>query len=232
MSERHLTEIGGSMKIRIIAAAAGCALACVIASRLAMPASNSVFHDKPAGPRSLPADNLPPFGMLDDNGHLIPIPVLPAGAALHGGPGTPPESTASGPSLDQAIGAARQALDACSKSGYRTGVTVIDSAGEARAMLTADGSDGSHVFVAMRKALTALTFKMPSSEASKRVSTDQTLLARVTPNMFVVGGGLPILQRGEVIGAIGVSGGGGEPIGHQDEVCATAGLKYLEEKLR
>jgi uncharacterized protein GlcG (DUF336 family) len=228
----HLTEFGETVKIGIIAAATGCALAWAVVSQLAISAANSVFHDQPAGPRSLPADNLPPFGMLDDAGHLIPIPTLPAGAALHGGPGSPPESTAPGPALDLAVEAARAALDACSKAGFRTGVTVVDSVGEARAMLTADGSDGSHVFVAMRKALTALMFKMPSSEASKRVANDPTLLGHVTPNMFVVGGGLPILRRGEVIGAIGVSGGGGEPIGHQDEVCAAAGLKYLEAKMR
>jgi uncharacterized protein GlcG (DUF336 family) len=187
-------------------------------------AADAVFHDKPASPQSLPADNLPPFGMLDANGKLIPTPPIPAGG-LHRGPGSPPESTARGPSLEQATVAARAAIDACSASGYRVGATVIDSAGEARAMLTADGSDGSHVFVAMRKALTALEFKMPSSRASEAVPKDSALLARVTPAMFVEGGALPIVAGHEIIGAIGVSGAGGEPIGHQDEVCAAAGLR-------
>jgi len=112
--------------------------------------SASPFHDKPDSPRSLPGDNLPPFGMLDDAGQLIPTPVIPA-SLLHRGPGAPPESTARGPLLGLAVEAARAAVAACLKSGYRTGVSVIDSVGDARAMLTADGSDGSHVFVAMRK---------------------------------------------------------------------------------
>jgi hypothetical protein len=46
--------------------------------------------------------------------------------------------------------------------------TVVDSSGEARAMLTANGADGSHVFVAQLKALTAATFKMPSAEMLSR----------------------------------------------------------------
>jgi uncharacterized protein GlcG (DUF336 family) len=190
---------------------------------------DSVFHDKPASPRSLPADNLPPFGMLDEQGHLVPVPPMPAGG-LHRGPGSAPESTAAGPNLTVSIDAARRTVEACAAAGYRIGATVIDSSGEARAMLTADGSDGSHVFVAMRKAITALAFKMPSSEARALVDKDKAQLAHVTPNMFVEGGAVPITVNGKVIGAIGASGAGGSPIGHQDEVCAIAGLKAITGK--
>ena len=166
-------------------------------------------------------------GMLDAQGNLVPVPDIPA-SALHRGPGAPPESTAAGPNLKLAIAGARAAITACAAQGYRVGVTVIDSAGEARAMLTADGSDGSHVFVAMRKAITALAFQMPSSQADTEVHQDKSLLKRVTPAMFVEGGALPILANGQVIGAIGVSGAAGAPIGHQDEVCAAAGLKKMQ----
>ena len=86
-------------------------------------AAESPFHDRPASPRSLPADNLPPFGMLDDNGNLVPRPPMPAGA-LHRGPGAEAESTAPGPSLSQAIEAARAAVDTCAASGYRVGAAV------------------------------------------------------------------------------------------------------------
>ena len=195
------------------------ALALLAALGSATPSwADSLFHDKPASPQSLPADNLPPFGMLDAQGNLVPVPDIPA-SALHRGPG---------PNLKLAIAGARAAIAACAAQGYRVGVTVIDSAGEARAMLTADGSDGSHVFVAMRKAITALAFQMPSSQADTEVHQDKTLLKRVTPAMFVEGGALPIRLNGQVIGAIGVSGAAGAPIGHQDEVCAAAGLKKLQ----
>jgi uncharacterized protein GlcG (DUF336 family) len=195
-------------------------------------AAEGPFHDKPASPRSLPADNLPPFRMLDDSGNLVPLPVMPPGAGMHRGAGAPPESTAAGPSLVLAVEAANAAIAACNETGYRIGVAVIDSAGEARALLTANGSDGSHVFVAMRKALTALEFRMPSSEASDAVPKDKALLARVKPNMFVMGGAIPIMHGDSVIGAIGVSGAGGIPFGHQDEVCAAAGLQKIKARLK
>jgi uncharacterized protein GlcG (DUF336 family) len=189
------------------------------------------FGDKPDSPRSLPADNLPPFRMLDAQGNLVPLPALPP-EGLHHGPGAAPESTARGPSLALALEAAEAAIGSCRSKGYRIGVSVIDSAGEARAMITADGADGSHVFVAMRKALTALAFEMPSAKAADLVAGDKSLLARIKPNMFVMGGALPIIVNRETIGAIGVSGAAGMPFGHQDEVCAAVGLVRIQNRLK
>jgi uncharacterized protein GlcG (DUF336 family) len=96
-------------------------------------------------------------------------------------------------------------------------------------MVEAEGSDGGHVYVAVRKALVALAFKMPSSKASEVVPADNALLARVTPNMFVMEGAVPLMAGNEVIGAIGVSGAAG---GNQDEVCAIAGLNKTRERLK
>lgn len=189
------------------------------------------FGDKPDSPRSLPADNLPPFRMLDAQGNLVPLPALPPGG-LHHDAGAGPESTARGPTLALALEAAQAAIDACRSRGYRIGVSVVDSVGEARAMITADGADGSHVFVAMRKALTALATEMPSAKAADLVANDKALLARIKPNMFVMGGALPIMVNRETIGAIGVSGAAGMPFGHQDELCAAAGLTKIQNRLK
>jgi uncharacterized protein GlcG (DUF336 family) len=194
-------------------------------------AAEGPFHDKPASPRSLPADNLPPFRMLDADGNLIPLPDMPPGG-LHRGAGAPAESLARGPSMNLAIEAARAAIETCRAEGYRVGVSVIDSVGEARVMLTADGSDGSHIFVATRKALTALAFEMPSSKAAEAVLKDRAMRARIAPNMFVMGGALPIIVNHSTIGAIGVSGAAGMPFGHQDEICAQAGLREIQNKLK
>jgi uncharacterized protein GlcG (DUF336 family) len=177
------------------------------------------FHDVPSGPRALPGDNLPPFGMKDDQGHVPGPPPLPPGATMPG-PGGPPESTAPTPGLDQATHLARTAIDACTTAGYRTGAAVVNAAGEAVVLLNAPGSDGSHGFVAMRKALVALAFARPSSEVPA-LGDDR----RITAAMFVEGGAVPIRRNGQIIGAIGVSGAAGTPIGHRDELCAEAALK-------
>jgi uncharacterized protein GlcG (DUF336 family) len=189
--------------------------------------------DKPASPRSLPTDNLPPFGMLDDNGHLIPVP-SPAEMARAAGSDhapAPPRAAAPGPSLDLATEAARAAVDACAKQGVAIAAAVVDSEGKPRAMMMAEGSIGS-VFVAMRKAVAAQTFRIPTSELGAKVQKDTALLARLTPVMFISGGGLPIWRGNELIGAIGSSGAHGEgPIGQLDEVCARAGLDKIKDRL-
>jgi uncharacterized protein GlcG (DUF336 family) len=191
--------------------------------------------DKPASPRSLPTDNLPPFGMLDDNGHLIPVPspaeMARAAASEHHPPALP-RAAAPGPSLDLATKAVRAAVDACAKQGVAIAAAVIDSEGKPRAMMMAEGSIGS-VFVAMRKAEAALTFRIPTSELGVEVQKDQALLARLTPVMFISGGGLPIWRGNQLIGAIGSSGAHGEgPIGQLDAVCARAGLEAISPDLR
>jgi uncharacterized protein GlcG (DUF336 family) len=181
------------------------------------------YLDKPVGPRSLPGDNLPPFGMLDDSGKLPPYPQTPAGAAeMHA---RKAESTVAGPSLDVAIAGARAAIAECRRVGAYGAATVVDVAGDARAMLSAVGADGSHVFVAQRKAITALEFEMPGIKVMKlAMAGDPKTLSRVTPNMFVQFGSYPITLKGKVIGAIGYSGG-------LDEPCVIAGLKEIEKQL-
>ena len=208
--------------IRTLGAAAGLA-ALVLVTAGAACAATGPFGDRPAGPQSLPGDNLPPFNMLDEHGRLKPMPKLEV--PLHGPPGGRPESTAPGPPLEAASRMALAAVRACSADGYRVGAAVIDSAGEARAMLTADGADGSHVFVAMRKAITALTYRAPSSQVSGLLDQGRAPRAKLTPAMFVMGGAVPIVRQRRVIGAIGVSGAAGAPPGSRDEACAAAGLR-------
>ena len=190
------------------------------------------FHDRIAGPLALPGDRLPPFAMLGEDGKIaLEPPPLPPGVALPQ-PGGPPESTAPGPGLDQSLRMARAAVQACGKAGFRVGVAVVDSLGEARAMITADGADGSHVYVGQRKAIVALAFDQPSSQANLLLRHDSSQMGKVTPAMFVEGGAVPIRRGGKLIGAIGDSGAAGIPIGHQDEVCAIAGLRAGEAKGR
>ena len=96
-------------------------------------------------------------------------------------------------------------------------------------MVESNGSDGGHVYVAVRKALVALALKMPSSKGTEAVKADPSLLSRITPQMFVMEGAVPIYVGSELIGAIGGSGAAG---GNADEVCAVAGLEKIKDRVR
>jgi uncharacterized protein GlcG (DUF336 family) len=205
-------------------------IACILAAFVIFACAQAPISrppDKPASPASLPGDTLPPFGMLDNNGKFTPPPHRPPGTTARPAP-RPPVSTR-GPSLDLAIEGARAAVDTCAAPGFYVGASVIDTSGQPRAMIEAEGSDGGHVYVAVRKALVALAFKTPSSKSADAVEAHKTLLARVTPNMFLMEGAVPITVGSEVIGAIGASGAAG---GDQDEVCAIAGLNKIKDRLK
>jgi uncharacterized protein GlcG (DUF336 family) len=51
---------------------------------------------------------------------------------------------------------------------------------------------------------------------------------RNLPRVIAAGGGLPIEAGGQVLGAIGVSGG---PGGEADDACAEAGIKAIADAI-
>ncbi|MGB6310037.1 MAG: heme-binding protein [Steroidobacteraceae bacterium] len=133
------------------------------------------------------------------------------------------------PSIDLMLEAAKAIVGAC--KGYHVGVSVIDSAGTPKLYYIPDGTDGSHAYTGFRKAYTALTFKMPTSQVGALTRTDPSVAARIKSdtNLLTFAGGLPLTVGGEVIGAIGVSGA--EPSA-KDEECALAGIGKIKDRLK
>jgi len=130
-------------------------------------------------------------------------------------------------SADMALTMVRGALEKCRADNYRVSVHVLDVDGQVKASARDDGSSEVNYEVSRRKAYTALTYKRPSSEMEKAMSTMSA--GRIIPDTFMVGGGLPVKVGSDTIGAIGV---GGAPGSDKDEACAAAGLAKIADKLR
>lgn len=143
----------------------------------------------------------------------------------------PPAPPARGPSLALALEAAQVAVSTCTANGYKTAVSVVDSAGVLKALLAADGASQRGVESSQAKAYTSITFKLPSGEVAKQVETDADLKARLAadPKQRARAGALPLFVNGELIGAIGV---GGAPGSEKDEACAQAGLDKVKDRLQ
>jgi uncharacterized protein GlcG (DUF336 family) len=107
-------------------------------------------------------------------------------------------------------------------------VSVIDSAGQPRVSLTADGATGGHTYTAVRKGLAALAFKVPTSQVAAKLAADKSAAAMVKPNMMTWAGAVPLMKGGKVIGAIGGSGASSQ----QDEKCAQAGADKIKARLK
>jgi uncharacterized protein GlcG (DUF336 family) len=104
-------------------------------------------------------------------------------------------------------------------------VAVADEAGDLKAFMRMDGAPKLSIEIAQNKAYTAASFSMPTHAWFDFIKDDPPLLHGVThtPRLVVFGGGFPIKLEGEVVGAIGLSGGHYS----QDMECARAGLKAI-----
>lgn len=172
----------------------------------------------PRDPLSLPSDNLPPSMATI----LGPPPVINPNMQRPPPPLAPP--------LALAIKAAQAALTQCHSEGFEVGVAISNSIGGMVVGIQAEGAFPGRAYNAVRKNLVSLEFGMPSMKVREKLRAgDFATLARVKPNMTLLGGALPLYSDGKLIGAIGVSGA---PKGEIDEVCAAAGAAVFGQALK
>ncbi len=109
--------------------------------------------------------------------------------------------------------------------GCKQNVAVVDDGGNLAAFGRMDGAPILGVEGCQRKAFTAL-FGLGTEELYNWVKDDQSLVVGLShfARATMVGGGLPIIVDGSVIGGIGVGGGSVE----EDVTCAQAGLTEFE----
>lgn len=106
-------------------------------------------------------------------------------------------------------------------------IAVADEGGSLKAFSRMDGAALLAVQIAQDKAYTAVAFGMPTDQWYDFIKDDPPLALGVpgaVDRLIIFGGGYPIKVDGQVVGAVGVSGG------HytQDMAVAQAGLKALE----
>jgi uncharacterized protein GlcG (DUF336 family) len=130
-------------------------------------------------------------------------------------------------SIDAAM--AEKAVGAAAKKAadlnLKMCIAVADEAGDPKAFLRMDGAPKLSIDIAQNKAYTAASFSMPTHAWFDFIKDDPPLLHGIThtPRLTVFGGGFPIMLKGDMIGAIGLSGG------HytQDMECARAALQAI-----
>jgi glc operon protein GlcG len=84
-------------------------------------------------------------------------------------------------------------------------VAVVDDGGNLLYLLRIDNTFPAGSYVAMDKARTAATFRMPTRNLEDAVKNGRTSLVAVA-EMTPLAGGVPIVIDGQIVGAVGVSG--------------------------
>jgi len=114
------------------------------------------------------------------------------------------------------------AIASCRAIGKEAVVAVVDRGGTLVALQRGDDIGPHNTLAAQRKAFTALSTKTSTAALAERAATDPTSHNLLTvPELLLLGGGMPLLVDGDVIGGIGVAGSGGAA---NDERCATQAI--------
>ena len=101
-------------------------------------------------------------------------------------------------------------------------ITIVDDGGHLIYLARMDGTQIGSIEVAQAKARTALAFKRPTKIWSDALTSGRTPILGL-PGVTPVEGGLPLMVKGEFVGAIGISGVTSE----QDGQIAQAGAAVL-----
>lgn len=109
--------------------------------------------------------------------------------------------------------------------GIKVGISVVDSRGDLLTMVRLDGASWRSPILSRGKAMASVTFGVPSGDLTERANTPvmQAMMVSQAGNFVPGQGALPIVKDGDVIGAVGVSGGTSQ----EDEDIARAGIDAL-----
>lgn len=120
----------------------------------------------------------------------------------------------------KAVAAAAQAKAV--ENGWTVVIAVLDEGGHLHCLERMDGTQLASVYVAQEKGRTAALFRRPSKAIEDAVAGGRQVMMAL-PGATPIEGGAPLFYRGELVGAIGVSG----VQSFQDGIVAQAGADYL-----
>ena len=130
--------------------------------------------------------------------------------------------------LTLTLAAARAAVAAAEQRALADGVdmciAVVDDGGHLVLFQRLDGTQIGSVDVAIAKARSAVSFRRPTKVFEDRVAGGSNTLLGV-PGVLPLEGGVPLIVAGQIVGAIGASGGSPS----QDGQVALAGASALAE---
>ena len=123
-------------------------------------------------------------------------------------------------SLDLALALLARVREEAEARDLSLAAAVVDAAGQVLASQRMDGAALGAMQLAVGKAFTAASWATPSGEfgLSTQPGGDDWGWNTTDPRVVVYAGGIPLLVEGELVGAVGASGG----TAAEDEQCVVA----------
>jgi glc operon protein GlcG len=128
-------------------------------------------------------------------------------------------------SLDRAQAVIHAAVAEAKKREWKMNVAVADSGGNLVAFQRMDGAMLAAIQIAEHKARAAATFRRPTKIFEDGIQLMHLNYLLAFDGVIASRGGIPLIDQGVIIGAIGCSGG----TDSQDEVVSEAGAAVINQ---
>ena len=125
--------------------------------------------------------------------------------------------------LDRALVVIGAAIDMATKRNWKMNVAVADSGGNLVAFHRMDGAMLAAIQIAEHKARAAVTFRRPTKVFEDGIQLMRLNYLLAFDGVIASRGGIPLIDDGAIIGAIGCSGG----TDSQDEIVSLAGAAVI-----
>ena len=121
--------------------------------------------------------------------------------------------------MDRAHAVIQAAIAEANKRGWQFNLAVVDSGGNLVNFARMDGAQLASISIAEHKARTAARYRRPTRALEDGVQKADFKYLLTLDDVIASRGGIPLIEGGKLIGAVGCSGG----TGSQDEaVCTVA----------
>jgi glc operon protein GlcG len=128
-------------------------------------------------------------------------------------------------SLERAQAVIHAAVVAARERDWKMNIAVADSGGNLVAFQRMDGAMLASIQIAEHKARAAVTFRRPTKVFEDGVQLMHLNYLLAFDGIIASRGGIPLIEQGVIIGAIGCSGG----TDSQDEFVSKAGAAVINE---
>jgi glc operon protein GlcG len=127
--------------------------------------------------------------------------------------------------MERAQAAVQAAVAEANKRGWALNITVVDPNGDLVYFARMDGAQLASIAISQHKARTAARYRRPTHALEDGVQKAGFNYLLTLDDVIASRGGIPLVEGGKLIGAIGCSGG----TGSQDETVCTVGANTINK---
>jgi len=125
--------------------------------------------------------------------------------------------------LERAVSAISAAVAEAKKRGWKMNVAVVDSGANLVAFQRMDGAQLASIQISEHKARASASFRRETKVFENAIQVNNMPYVATLDGVVGSRGGIPLVEDGKLIGAIGCSGG----TGSQDEVVCKVGVATI-----